>query len=278
MQTIAGIRRQSIYSPNHIENDTLILMRTAEHLIDMGVIVKIYEELDLGSIEINESVIFSMAQGERSLDELLKLQNEGRVIINTPQAAIKCFRMNMVNILPQNKIPFPKSYVLPVDNKNGISFDDFNARKIWVKRGDVHAVHREDVTLVYSEEERKNIFREFNKRGIEYAVLQEHLEGDVIKFYSIKNSSFFHWYYLNGINHTPFDKEQLFELASRSAEILGLDIFGGDAIISPDGSISIIDINDWPSFAPIREQSSKEIAQLIFQKAKYFEETILLKS
>jgi glutathione synthase/RimK-type ligase-like ATP-grasp enzyme len=278
MQTIAGIRRQSLYSPNHIENDTKILMRTAEHLIDMGVIVKIYEEQDLGSIEINESVIFSMAQGERSLDELLKLQNEGRLIINTPQAAKKCFRMNMVNILPQNKIPFPKSYVLPVDNKNGISFDDFNARKIWVKRGDVHAVHREDVTLVYSEEERKNIFREFNKRGIEYAVLQEHLEGDVIKFYSIKSSSFFHWYYLNGINHTPFNKELLVELASRSAEILGLDIYGGDAIISPDGSISIIDINDWPSFAPIREQSSKEIAQLIFQKAKYFEETILLKS
>ena len=278
MQTIAGIRRQSLYSPNHIENDTKILMRTAEHLIDMGVIVKIYEEQDLGSIEIKESVIFSMAQGERSLDELLKLENEGRVIINTPQAAIKCFRMNMVNILSQNQIPFPKSYVLPVDNKNGISFDDFNARKIWVKRGDVHAVHREDVTLVYSEEERKNIFREFKKRDIEYAVLQEHLEGDAIKFYSIKSTSFFHWYYLNGINHTPFDKNQLFELASRSAEILGLDIFGGDAIISPDGSISIIDINDWPSFAPIREQSSKEIAQLIFQKAKDYEETILLKS
>lgn len=253
-------------------------MRTAEHLNNMGVIVKIYEEQDLGSIEINEPVIFSMAQGERALNELLKLGNEGRVIINTPQAGIKCFRMNMVNILSQNKIPFPRSYVLPVDNINGISFDDFNARKIWVKRGDVHAVHREDVTLVYSEEERKNIFREFNKRGIEYAVLQEHLEGDVIKFYSIKNSSFFHWYYLNGINHTPFDKEQLFEFTSRSAEILGLDIFGGDAIISPNGSISIIDINDWPSFAPIREQSSKEIAQLIFQKAKYFEETILLKS
>ncbi len=278
MQTIAGIKRQSLYSPNHIENDTLILMRTAEHLNNMGVIVKIYEEQDLGSIEINEPVIFSMAQGERALNELLKLGNEGRVIINTPQAGIKCFRMNMVNILSQNKIPFPRSYVLPVDNINGISFDDFNARKIWVKRGDVHAVHREDVTLVYSEEERKNIFREFNKRGIEYAVLQEHLEGDVIKFYSIKNSSFFHWYYLNGINHTPFDKEQLFEFTSRSAEILGLDIFGGDAIISPNGSISIIDINDWPSFAPIREQSSKEIAQLIFQKAKYFEETILLKS
>ncbi len=278
MQTIAGIRRQSLYSPNHIENDAKIFMKTVEHLINMGVIVKIYEEQDLGSIEINESIIFSMAQGESSLSELLKLQNEGRLIINSPQAAIKCFRMNMVNILPQNKIPFPRSYVMPVDNQNGISFDDFNARKIWVKRGDVHAVHREDVTLVYSEEERKNIFREFDKRGIEYAVLQEHLEGDVIKFYSIKNSSFFHWYYLNGINHTPFNKELLVELASRSAEILGLDIYGGDAIISTDGSISIIDINDWPSFAPIREQSSKEIAQLIFQRAKYFEETILLKS
>jgi hypothetical protein len=32
--------------------------------------------------------------------------------------------------------------------------------------------------------------------------------------------------------------------------------------------VTIIDINDWPSFAPVREQASRHIAQLIHRKAK----------
>ena len=58
------------------------------------------------------------------------------------------------------------------------------------------------------------------------------------------------------------------ELARISAEILGLYVYGGDAIISDNEKITVIDINDWPSFAPIRDKASKQIAQLIFNKAK----------
>lgn len=275
MYKIAGIRRQSLYSPNHVENDALIIMKTAEHLINMGASVNIFDEQDIGSIEIKEPIIFSMVQGKRASEKLLELEDQGKLIINSPQSVMNCYRTNMVKILPLNGIPFPKSFVLPVSDKNGIQFKDFNSRKIWVKRGDVHAVHREDVTLVYSEEERKNIFREFEKRGIEEAIVQEHLDGDVIKFYSVKGSSLFHWYYLNGTNHTPFNQEKLFELAAKSAEAMGLDVFGGDAVISADGSITIIDVNDWPSFAPIKEQASVQIAQLIFQKAIQYDESLL---
>ena len=62
-------------------------------------------------------------------------------------------------------------------------------------------------------------------------------------------------------------------LASSSADILGLDVYGGDAIISPDGSISMIDMNDWPSFAPVRDEAKKHIANLIYKMAvKYVED------
>ena len=64
------------------------------------------------------------------------------------------------------------------------------------------------------------------------------------------------------------DENKLLELADTSAKILGLYVYGGDAIISPDSEISIIDINDWPSFAPIREAASHHIAQLLYRKAK----------
>ena len=91
-----------------------------------------------------------------------------------------------------------------------------------------------------------------------------------MKFYAVRESDLFHWYYLNGIYHTKFDEKRLRELASTSAEALNLFVYGGDAIIGRDGGITIIDINDWPSFAPVREKASKQIAQVIFNKARAF--------
>jgi len=278
MLQIAGVRREQLYSPNHVGNDAMIFMKTVEHLTELGADVKIYEEQDLGKIEIKEPFIFSMAQGVEGTAILLQMEKQGKFIINSPQGSINSYRSNMVKILPEKGIPFPKSLIVSIDEKDKIKFEDFNARKIWIKRGDVHAVHREDVTLVYSEDERKNIFREFEKRGITEVVLQEHLDGDVIKFYAIVGSPLFHWYYLNGVNHTPFDKDKLVELAQNSAMALGLDVYGGDAVVAEDGSISIIDINDWPSFAPVRDEASEQIAKLIFQKVKNLKHSLSLKS
>jgi len=278
MLQIAGVRREQLYSPNHVGNDAMIFMKTVEHLTELGADVKIYEEQDLGKIEIKEPFIFSMAQGVEGTAILLQMEKQGKFIINSPQGSINSYRSNMVKILTEKGIPFPKSLIVSIDEKDKIKFEDFNARKIWIKRGDVHAVHREDVTLVYSEDERKNIFREFEKRGITEVVLQEHLDGDVIKFYAIVGSPLFHWYYLNGVNHTPFDKDKLVELAQNSAMALGLDVYGGDAVVAEDGSISIIDINDWPSFAPVRDEASEQIAKLIFQKVKNLKHSLSLKS
>ena len=38
-------------------------------------------------------------------------------------------------------------------------------------------------------------------------------------------------------------------------------MFGGDAIVTPDGKIYIIDINSWPSFARVRAEASVQIAR-----------------
>ncbi|AFN74500.1 hypothetical protein MROS_1263 [Melioribacter roseus P3M-2] len=266
MITLAGIRRQTTYSPNHVSNDAKIFLRTVERLNEKGFRVNIYDEHDLGLVDIKERVIFSMAQGVESTLLLNELEEKGKIIINSPKGSINSYRTNMVKILPEKGLPFPKSFVINVEEKNKIKFEDFNARKIWIKRGDVHAIHREDVTVVYSEEEKNNIITEFAWRGIRDVVLQEHLDGDVIKFYSVRNTSLFHWFYLNGINHTPFEIKLLKDLGNKAADALGLEVYGGDAIVSEEGKISIIDINDWPSFAPVREEASVAIAELIVKK------------
>lgn len=270
---MAGISRQAEYSPNHVENDSLILRATADVLKGSDIDVTFYGEGEVLNSNFNEKLIFSMAQGPEAIEKLLEVEKKGAFIINSPRAVKNCYRINMVKLLPGNGIPFPKSIQVEINSDIDINLTGFDPHKFWIKRGDVHAVHREDVTLVYSKEENKSVMKEFCRRGIKTAILQEHLDGDVIKFYSVRDSGFFNWYYLNGKYHTKFDLKKLIELASSSAEILGLDIFGGDAIVSPNGSISIIDMNDWPSFAPVRDEAKKHIANLIYKMAvKYVED------
>jgi D-alanine-D-alanine ligase-like ATP-grasp enzyme len=49
-------------------------------------------------------------------------------------------------------------------------------------------------------------------------------------------------------------------MAAAGAGALNLDIFGGDAIITPEGRIYLIDINSWPSFARVRTEAAVQIA------------------
>lgn len=54
----------------------------------------------------------------------------------------------------------------------------------------------------------------------------------------------------------------------RAGEALDVKIYGGDCIVSPDGTIRIIDFNDWPSFAPCRQEAAPYIAKCILNTIK----------
>ncbi|HUL45107.1 MAG TPA: hypothetical protein VLY03_12215 [Bacteroidota bacterium] len=264
----AGITRKTEFSPNHVVNDLLIINQTADALRDLGADVVMYDEGLITPDSVREKLVFSMAQGPLGSKTLLKIEDRGAFIINSPRAVMNCYRINMVKLLPAAGIPFPKSVIVSTDSDTNARGAGFTSTKIWIKRGDVHAVHKEDVTLANTDDEELNLLKEFHQRDINEAILQEHLDGDTVKFYAVRETDLFHWYYLNGVYHTAFDERKLRDLASASAEVMKLFVYGGDAIIGKDGRVTIIDINDWPSFAPVREQASRHIAQLIFRKAK----------
>ena len=64
-------------------------------------------------------------------------------------------------------------------------------------------------------------------------------------------------------HHYAYNAEALQQAANVAARALGLTIYGGDAIVSPDGHFYIIDFNDWPSFAACRKEAAKAIAERI---------------
>jgi glutathione synthase/RimK-type ligase-like ATP-grasp enzyme len=265
----AGISRKTEFSPNHVLNDSLIIQKVAEELSKLGCSVKMYDESALAEGIIKEDYLFSMVQGPKGIEILKRISANKTMTINSPESVYNCYRFNMGKLLIEAGIPFPYSVLINTIDDISVELKKFDD-KIWIKRGDAHAVHKEDVALIYNNEEAAHTIKDFYNRGIDQAILQENLIGDTVKFYSIVGEDFFHWYHLCGDYNTKFDVAKLRELAEASAKALGLHVFGGDAIIQQDSSIVIIDINDWPSFAPVRDEAAMKIANLLFKKGQYY--------
>ena len=221
----AGISRKTEFSPNHVVNDLLIINQTADAIKELGAEVTMYDEGLITPDSVKEKLIFSMAQGPMGSKTLSKIEDRGAYIINSPRAVMNCYRITMVKKLPEAGVPFPKSVIVSTDSDIDPRHAGFTTSKIWIKRGDVHAVHKEDVTLANTDDEELTLLKEFHARDIKEAILQEHLDGDTVKFYAVRESDLFHWYYLNGVYHTKFDERTLRDLALASAEALNSEPF-----------------------------------------------------
>lgn len=276
---ILGVKRGSRFSPNHVVNDDTIFSLVAKELASLNCNVTLFSEDEFLQMEhIEQPFVFTMAREKDVVAKLKKLELEGKRVINSGNGIERCFRHNMTTTLVGNNIPYPKSYIVSTTEPGDEVFAKLG-KGFWIKRGDFHAIHKEDVTFVESIQQGNNILKEFALRDIPDAVVSEHLFGDLVKFYGVSGTDFFFLFYpydhnhikyaeheaVNGqTEHYPFDKEQLREAAFRSADVLGIQIFGGDAIIGKNGQFHIIDLNDWPSFAPCREQAVPHIAACIY--------------
>ena len=275
--TIAGIRRGNQFSPNHIGNDAAIFSLTAEQLRTKGYRVNEYTESDLLTKEISENVLIDMVRDWYSIRKLQQLEDSGRLVINSGYGIENCTREKMTRMFMAAGIPYPRSIILRTDEEPDDALEEAGFDHCWIKRSDFHAIHREDVTYVRHLEETKSILKEYALRGIETAVINEHLAGDLVKFYGVSGTDFFYWFYpsyfqhskfgyeqINGTAHEiPFDTDYLRQLCSEAAEVLKVKIYGGDCVIDDDGTIRLIDFNDWPSFAPCRNQAVPYIAECI---------------
>lgn len=275
---LAGIRRGNEFSPNHIGNDAAIFALTAEHLRKLGCEVNEYVESDLLLKDPDEKGIFNMVRSWNSIHKLQRLEDKGYFVVNSGYGIENCTREKMTRLLLNNHISHPKSLILRTDEDPTEALENSGFEYCWIKRGDFHAMHREDVTYVRNREEARSILKEYAIRGIPSAVINEHLVGDLVKFYGVAGTDFFYWFYPSNMHHSkfglevingtakgiPFDVNALRELCHKAAEVLNIYVYGGDCIISEDGSMRIIDFNDWPSFAPCRDEASKSIAQRIY--------------
>ena len=255
------IQRAERFSPNSVAKDLAILEAVADRLRIEGHDVLILSEEQLQENHLSQyDCIFSMGRLPETLLMLQTLQDVS--VINTPQGVENCSRCKLESIMQQNHIPMP-----PQEGPDGY----------WLKRGDAAAQSKDDVQYCADKDALQSAVLQFQQQGITQYTVSAHVVGDVVKFYGVSGTGFFRYYYptddgdtkfgdehRNGsAHHYPFSEPQLQQDAERLAEAVGVQVYGGDAIIKADGSYCIIDFNDWPSFSRCRESAAEAIASLL---------------
>jgi len=260
-----GIFREREHSPGRESDDAEILKLTGKHLEGHGfeVTFKTAEEA-LGTRDGRPRGVFLMCERPPILDRLRDLELLGVPHVNGPNAILNTYRDRMIALFSEANVPFIDSRVVATDVPV-----DVGALPVWIKRADVHNTQEGDVTLAPTRNAASDALATLAARGIPRAVIQPHVEGDLVKFYGVGTGagpaggppwfrSFYHRE--QRVAGHPFDTAQLARTVRRAALALGLDVYGGDAIVTPAGEIVLLDVNAWPSFALYREEAAQRIA------------------
>jgi len=266
---LVALFRSATYSPQrHAANDTGILEATVSELERLGWSVHRCTEREVVTRALPPAELYlNMCQGPAASQALLEHETMGHRFLNRPSSVLGCHRHRLVPALAASGIPFPATVL--VSTEEGLArsqraeLASLGAGPVWLKRGGVHAERPEDV-LRLERHELAHGLAEFAGRGISLAAVQAHVPGPVVKFYGVAGGGLFHAYVAEtGAPVTPdlVDPETLRGLAFRAAARLRLDIFGGDVVIAGDHKPVLIDLNDWPSFAPIRDMAARAIAR-----------------
>lgn len=272
---IAAIARNPKNSPAMYEKDRAILCSVTRIMSSNGHNVQLLTEEEYADECSRFDIIINMSRTPSTLEKLCKAQAAGCIVTNTPQAVHNCSRRRFTECLKKENIPQPQSTIHNVDEA-----PPCEGYPLWIKKADGWSEHPSDVCYASNSEEATAALANFKSRGINEVIICRHIEGDIIKFYGIGQKFFrvcrpnpddtkFGLEKINGTpHHYPIDSEELHAMALAAARSIGVEIFGGDAIITPESKIYIIDLNDFPSFSAVRDEAAQAIYDLINSKIK----------
>jgi hypothetical protein len=269
-----GVYRERAHSPGREADDAGILEATGRRIAEAGFSVAYVEPDALGGQEgALPTLAFAMCEGQASLERLRVSESRGVTVVNRPIAVLNTHRERTIALLQGRRVPMPESRLidcgraLPGGESDGRLFS-----ACWVKQATEHKTREGDVIFATDPTSVREALDRLRGRGLPSAVVQKHVEGDLVKFYGVSGdapaargadaAAWFQWFYPKehpAAGHA-FDERALGQIACRAAHALELDVWGGDAIVTPSGEIFVIDLNAWPSFALFREEAADHIA------------------
>ena len=266
-----GVSRAERFSPNRTAGDAAVFRAVAACLERQGNEVVCVEEQNLKSVPDGIDGVFQMA---RSREALSLLEQVSVPVTNTVQSVYNCFRAPQTALLNGTGL-IPDSIICSTDEIP----QGWNKYPCWIKRADSHALDKDDVQYIQDSDKLGTAMRSLSERGISECVIQAHVRGWVVKFYGVRGYGLTDCYAataregkfgLERFNDQPqsgsVDMDLLTAVVERASDILGADVYGGDAVAGPDGDITLIDFNDWPSFRTCTVGAAQKIARLIMDK------------
>ena len=271
MKRLVALYRSPTYSPaQHRGNDTAILDDTVAGLERRGWQVSRVGEGEVAAGQLPAATLYvNMCQGPTASERLLDLVPREAVAVNPPESVLNCHRHRLVGHMAAAGLAFPRTLIVPTTDPHSllplVHQLNGDGRPVWVKRGDVHAETSADVVAA-KEAGVTDAIAGFARRGVSRVALQAHVGGPIVKFYAVADGRFLSWYAADP-GPVEISEQSLKDLVFAAARTVGLEVFGGDvAFPQPDAPV-LIDLNDWPSFAPVRVAAAEAIASYIDDKA-----------
>lgn len=269
-----AILRDGVFSPNHIANDAAILHAAAQELRKRGILVDVCSEKEFCENDVTPDIILSMARSQATLDKMKRLEDEGIITLNSGYGIENCVRMVRIPLMKEAGVPVPETYVVDTNIRIQTKLKKAGFGHCWVKRADSRTRHLEDSARCRHPEEAQELLHEFFFRGIHKAAVSRHVDGDILKFYGVASAGWFHWfmplYPADSDRAHPLMSEEFITnvrgICENAAASIGIDVYGGELVITPCGECLVVDIDDWPSFGPCRQDAAKAIAKAVMAR------------
>ncbi len=258
-----GIYREPEFSPGKVEADAAILDAVLSELSAHGIETAAVDAAAFaaGAAPIDADIILAMCQSEKALRRLAEIESAGAVAVNSALAIRNCYRDLLGAGLLRAGVPAPEGALhatsIPIDPRRLAALD--LEAGVYVKRGDLHALGPMDVQHATGRAGVTATLAEFSRRGIGTVYVQQAVRGQTVKFYGVSGAEYFTIAAQEG--EVP-DRvaRALAEAAGIAATALGLEAWGGDAMVDGD-RFAIVDFNDWPSFSRVRAPAARAIAR-----------------
>jgi len=285
--TCWAVFREVEHSPGRETDDAAILRAVGARLEEADSGWKV-EYRSPAAITGREGVLpvmaFSMCEGSTALGSLGRWEGRGVRVVNSARSVVNTHRECALPLLDAARVPVPESRVLDSADPS-IPEDPALYSSCWVKQATEHKTREGDVVFATDARAVAEALQMLRARKLPRVVVQRHLDGDLVKFYGVGSGagigtsseggesagpSWFRWFHPR--EHPPkghaFDAGALRDIARRAAGALGLEVWGGDAIVTREGAIFVIDVNAWPSFALYRDEAADHIAAHLAARLK----------
>ncbi|NUM87818.1 MAG: hypothetical protein HUU37_01305 [Bdellovibrionales bacterium] len=265
IKKVLAVYRLPIFSNNAVEADRLILEESTRMTVELSrdpLRVDFVEEPELEDVTQSYDLVLTMAQSQSALKILGDRRDLFPAVWNSSEAIRSCYRRKMAETLRDADVGFAPFSV--VQSKADVGSFWRTGSSFWLKRSDFHAISDDDVTLAETPEEARVKMAGFVNKGVGEVLAQPHVNGDIWKFYGVEGGEFFRAIRVRRLleKDVPLNAALLQRRARRAAELLGLQVWGGDVVVDAKGGLHMIDLNDWPSFRICRPEASRAIGKL----------------